>query len=169
MKNQEDTNMNERNYSGEIATMIGAFLKTDDWNYRFNKETGRFRFGLNTGNKLKTLDYLVGVDTDAYTVYAVSPIGADISNPEERAAMAEFICRANYGMRYGNFEMDLRDGEIRYKCFVNCDGALPSPAIVKDSIYMPAVTFSHYTPGILAILYTGASAEEAMALCGEEA
>ena len=30
MKNQEDTNMNERNYSGEIATMIGAFLKTDD-------------------------------------------------------------------------------------------------------------------------------------------
>ena len=97
MKNQEDTNMNERNYSGEIATMVGAFLKTDDWNYRFDKETGRFRFGLNTNNKLKTLEYLVGVDTDTYTVYAISPVAADVSNPEERAAMAEFICRANYG------------------------------------------------------------------------
>ena len=70
--------------------------------------------GLNTNNKLKTLEYLVGVDTDTYTVYAISPVAADVSNPEERAAMAEFICRANYGMRYGNFELDLRDGEIRY-------------------------------------------------------
>lgn len=52
---------------------MGAFLKTDDWNYRFDKETGRFRFGLNTNNKLKTLEYLVGVDTDTYTVYAYLP------------------------------------------------------------------------------------------------
>lgn len=72
-------------------------------------------------------------------------------------------------MRYGNFEMDLQDGELRYKFFVDCDGVLPSPAIVKDSIYMPAATFHHYTPGILAILFNGASAEEAIALCGEEA
>lgn len=169
MKNQEDTKMSERNYSGEIATMIGAFLKADNWNYDFDKETGNFRFGLNTSSKLKSIEYYIRVNTDAYCVYAISPVGADVSNLEERAAMAEFLCRANYGMRYGNFEMDLRDGELRYKFFVDCDGALPSPAIVKDSIYMPAATFHRYTPGILAILFSGASAEEAIGLCGEEA
>ena len=161
--------MSERNYSGEIATMIGAFLKADNWNYDFDKETGNFRFGLNTSSKLKSIEYYVRVNTDAYCVYAISPVGADVSNLEERAAMAEFLCRANYGMRYGNFEMDLQDGELRYKFFVDCDGVLPSPAIVKDSIYMPAATFHHYTPGILAILFNGASAEEAIALCGEQA
>ena len=102
--------MSERNYSGEIATMIGAFLKADNWNYDFDKETGNFRFGLNTSSKLKSIEYYVRVNTDAYCVYAISPVGADVSNLEERAAMAEFLCRANYGMRYGNFEMDLQDG-----------------------------------------------------------
>ena len=53
------------------------------------------------------------MNKDAYCVYAISPVGADVSNLEERAAMAEFLCRANYGMRYGNFEMDLQDGELR--------------------------------------------------------
>ena len=55
-KNQEDTNLSERNYSGEIATMIGAFLKADNWNYDFDKETGNFRFGLNTSSKLKSIN-----------------------------------------------------------------------------------------------------------------
>lgn len=89
--------MSERNYSGEIATMIGAFLKADNWNYDFDKETGNFRFGLNTSSKLKSIEYYVRVNTDAYCVYAISPVGADVSNLEERAAMAEFLCRANYG------------------------------------------------------------------------
>lgn len=48
--------MSERNYSGEIATMIGAFLKADNWNYDFDKETGNFRFGLNTSSKLKSIE-----------------------------------------------------------------------------------------------------------------
>lgn len=48
--------MSERNYSGEIATMIGAFLKADNWNYDFDKETGNFRFGLNTSSKLKSIN-----------------------------------------------------------------------------------------------------------------
>lgn len=80
--------MSERNYSGEIATMIGAFLKADNWNYDFDKETGNFRFGLNTSSKLKSIEYYVRVNTDAYCVYAISPVGADVSNLEERAAMA---------------------------------------------------------------------------------
>lgn len=28
---------------------------------------------------------------------------------------AEFLTRANYGLVFGNFEMDMHDGEIRYK------------------------------------------------------
>ena len=50
MKNQEDTNMSERNYSGEIATMIGAFLKADNWNNDFDKERANLRLGLNSSS-----------------------------------------------------------------------------------------------------------------------
>lgn len=38
---------------------------------------------------------------------------------EKRSAVAEFITRANYGLPGGNFEMDWRDGELRYKVFLD--------------------------------------------------
>lgn len=166
---KEETGMSEFKFSVEIASIFGAFLKTDDWHYRFDKEEGLFRFSLNLKSKLNSIEYHAQVEEDAFCVYAIAPINADVKNPEERAAMAEFICRANHEMRYGNFEFDLRDGEIRYKFFVDCNKTLPSPGVVKDSIYVPAIVFECYAPGILAILFNGANAEEAIDLCERDA
>ena len=168
-RNQEDTKMSEFNFSVEIASIFGAFLKTDDWSYRFDKEDGVFYFTLNLHNKLKNLEYRARIHNDSFCVYAICPICADVENPEERAAMAEFICRANYGLRYGNFEFDVRDGELRFKIFVDCDKKLPSPEVVKNSVYIPALLFERYAPGILAILFNGASAEEAIELSETDA
>ncbi len=39
-----------------------------------------------------------------------------VKAPEEkRLAIAEFVARANDGLRIGNFELDFGDGEVRYK------------------------------------------------------
>ena len=125
--------MSERNYSGEIASMIGAFLKADNWNYDFDKETGNFRFGLNTSSKLKSIEYYIREKKDAYCVYAISPVGADVSNLEERAAMAEFLCSASYGMRYGHFEMDLQGGD--YLISLGCTGYVGDEFKVYHRLY----------------------------------
>ena len=45
-------------------------------------------------------------------IFAVYPIEVA---PEHRPAMAELLTRLNYGMYVGNFEMDFRDGEVRYR------------------------------------------------------
>ena len=79
--------------------------------------------------------------------------------------MAEFLCRANYGLANGNFELDFRDGEIRYKCFVNCDETVPGKETIKDSIYVPARMFTRYSEGILAVLFNMKSAEQAVKDC----
>jgi len=43
----------------------------------------------------------------------------------KRAALAEYLARANYGLWLGNFEMDLRDGEIRCETSLHlADGEL---------------------------------------------
>src|SRR5215212_5325423 len=39
--------------------------------------------------------------------------------PERREAVALLLTRANYGIYLGNFEMDLDDGEIRFKVSVD--------------------------------------------------
>ncbi len=59
---------------------------------------------------------------------------------------------ANYGLVNGNFELDLRDGEIRYKTYVNCDGLESlSEAVIQDSIYVGCVMMDRYGDGIAAL------------------
>lgn len=98
-------------------------------------------------------------------VYGIYPIGADHDDEKMMAQMAEFICRANFGLKNGCFEFDFRDGEIRYKSFVDCDEVLPSTEVVKNSIHCTAAMYKRYATGITAIIFAGSSAKEAIAMC----
>ncbi len=156
-------------YSMGIAEAIKSFLATDDWRFSFNEENGIFHFGVGLGGKIKNITYAIKVKEDSYIVYAISPISADPEDGKMMAAMAEFVCRVSYGLVNGNFELDFRDGELRYKSFVDCDGGvIPTRQIIKNSIYCPAMMFKRCIPGILAIVFGGASAEEADRKCESE-
>jgi hypothetical protein len=37
-----------------------------------------------------------------------------VADPKMRPSVAELVARANYGLRVGSFEFDLKDGELRY-------------------------------------------------------
>ena len=154
-----------KNYNPEIADAVRNFLEEDDWNYSFDSENGLFRFGVNLPGKMKNVHYAVGINEQDYNVYAISPLSADQDDPEQMRQMAEFICRANYGLRDGNFEMDFNDGELRYKCYMNCNGAIPTKNMVGRSIHCPAAMFKRYSKGILQILFAGMSAADAIELC----
>lgn len=158
--------MDEREeFSRDIADCIRDFLITDDWNFDFDDEKGLFRFGVNLSSKLKNVRYFVNVREDCYVVYAISPINADIDDKDVMREINEFINRANYGLRNGNFELDTRDGEIRYKIYVDCDNLLPSRDVVKNSIVIPSVMFERYSPGLLDVMFRDSSAEDAIAKC----
>jgi len=157
--------MKETTFSQKIANVIHTFLTEADWNYSFDDKSGVFQFYLSLKSKIKSIKYRIRVRADDYTVYALSPIGADEDDAAMMASMAEFVCRANYGLRNGNFELDMRDGEIRFKSYVDCEGIVPSQEIVLNSIHCPAAMFETYGDGILGILFSGLSAKEAIALC----
>ena len=154
-----------RDYHPEIAEAVNGFLDGHDWNYTFDAENGLFRFGVNLPGKLKNIQYLVRIGETDYTVYAVSPVSTDKNDPEELRRMAEFVCRANYGLKDGNFELDFRDGELRFKCYMNCHGILPTVQMIGESIACPSQMFRFYGNGILQILFQGMSAEDAVELC----
>ena len=156
----------DENFSQDIADEIKGFLLDDDWKFDFDEEKGVFKFGVNIDGKMKHVNYFVPVRDDSYTVYAISPVSADSDDPQCMNAITEFICRANYGLRNGNFEVDMRDGEIRYKVFVDCDGGqIPTRDIIRGSIIIPAMMFERYSPGILAVIFAGKSAAEAIEPC----
>jgi hypothetical protein len=148
-------------YSTQIANTVRKFLTGDDWNFSFDDDKGLFTFNLTMKTKMKKISYRVLVNDNGYSVYAASPLGADDCLHE----MAEFVCRANYGLRNGNFELDFRDGEVRYKCYVNCDGQMPCDEIVKDSIYVPYFMMKRYGDGIISVIFGNQTAEEAVRTC----
>lgn len=151
-------------YDVSVARAIKNFLDADDWHYSFDEDKGVFTFNLSLSNKLKKVSYRIRVFSDSYACYAYSPLEAD----DCKAEMAEFITRANYGLRNGNFEMDHTDGELRYKCFVNCDGTAPGTQIIKDSIYIPAAMYKRYGNGIVSVIFGVQSPEEAVAECEKD-
>lgn len=157
--------MKNRTYSKSIANVINSFLTEDDWLFSFDDKHGLFRFGLNLKGRIKKVSYIIDVKDDEYVVYAISPLGADDDNEKVMATMADFLCRANYGLKNGNFELDMRDGEIRYKCFVDCEGITPTSEMVRNSIHCPAAMFDRYGAGIVDIIFGNATAKEAIAKC----
>lgn len=114
---------------------------------------------------MKKINYYIAMLQDSYLVYAISPFGADEDDEEMMAEMAEFVCRANYGLRNSNFELDMRDSEIRFKSFVDCAGILPSMKMVTNSIYTPAIMFERYGPGIVDIIFDHVTAKDAIVKC----
>lgn len=157
--------MKNRTYSKTIANTINRFLTEDDWHFSFDDQHGLFKFGLNLKGRIKKINYIVDVKDDEYVVYAISPLGADEDDEKMMTAMAEFICRANYGLKNGNFELDMRDGEIRYKSFVDCEGFTPTAEMIRNSIYCPASMFDRYSSGIVDIIFGNSTAKEAIAKC----
>ena len=157
-----------RSYNQEIVDAVRSFLDEVAWRYRFDSDAGVFHFGVNLHGKIKNVQYYVGINERDYVVYAVSPLSVDQGDSDQMQKMSEFVCRANYGLRDGNFELDFRDGELRYKCFMNCNGVIPNSNMVASSIHCPAAMFDRYGKGIVQILFNDMSAEDAIELCEGE-
>lgn len=157
--------MKKNAYSHNIANAINSFLKEDDWNFSFDEEMGRFSFGLSLGSKIKKINYVINVMDDEYIVHAVSSIFADEDDEKMMATLAEFVCRINYSIPFGNFEFDMRDGEIRFKVFVDCEGITPSIDMVRNSILRPANMYEHYGSGFTDIIFGNSTAKKAVDMC----
>ena len=100
----------------KVIDTIKSFFENNDWKYNFNDEDKVFSSGIDMGNILGNVRMIIHLEDNFYNVYMVMN-----SKVEEKyfPVVAEFLHRANYGLKDGNFEMDYRDGEIRYKSFVN--------------------------------------------------
>ena len=155
----------ENSYSFEITNMIIKFLKDVGLQYNFDQEKGMLHFSINIKCRLQSIQYLVLIGEKEYNVYGILPIRTNYNDAAQLKEMTEFVCRANYGLRNGNFELDCRNGEIRYKSYVDCDGALPTMKVIERSIVCPAAMFKRYAEGILQILFDGMSAVKAIELC----
>jgi hypothetical protein len=133
----------------QIVDAVRDWLDGDDWHYEYDAEKHLIKMGITLKSKIKSGRIFVDIKKDCYAVYLCAPISGDKDNLGE---LLKYVAMANYGLLNGNFEVDVRDGEIRYKTFVNCDGLESlSPAVIQDSIYVGCLMMDRYGDGIAAL------------------
>ena len=157
-----------RKYSPEITEAIKTHIKENGLHMvSFDEALGTFSFNMQLACQLST-NIIIRVGEDSFTTMAVCPVRPDTSDVELMARMAEFVCRANFGLKNGGFEFDFTDGELRYKCYVPCDDRTPSQEMIREGITVPAAMLRRYAPGILGVLYHGVDPATAVKACEED-
>ena len=144
---------------GRIMDGIKTFFTSDDWNFTEETEGAFLRMGFRGKDGSWRCIARAREQQEQVVFYSIP----EVNVPEERrAAMAEFITRANYGTIVGIFEMDYSDGEVRYKTSIDFEGSEVSAAHCKQLVYANVYTMDRYLKGILAVAFGGKDALEAV-------
>ncbi|MDR1409145.1 MAG: YbjN domain-containing protein [Oscillospiraceae bacterium] len=150
-------------YSAVIAKQVDLYLHSQDWHYDFDQENGAFDFGMNISGKVKNLRMRIMLGDDYFTVYAIAPMRADENDLETLDLVNEYLTRANFGLRTGNFELDFRDGEMRYKASLFCADEVPSIKMIERVVDVPFLMWKRYGTGMINVLYGGKSPADEIA------
>ncbi len=138
---------------------LSQFLKDDGWYPQQLGEKPIHRVYFAGENGELRCYAQIRVDLEQFLFYVIAPVKAAES---VRALVAEYITRANYGLRIGNFEMDYRDGEVRYKSSIDFAGERLTPTLIKNAMYPAVHTMDFYLPGLLGVMYGNKKPDEAI-------
>lgn len=139
---------------------LGQFLKDDGWYPQQLEDKTIYRVYFAGDNGELRCYAQIRVDLEQLVFYVIAPVKA----PEDVCDLVgEYINRANYGLRIGNFEIDYSDGEIRYKSSLDFENAILTPALIKNAIYPAVHTMDRYLPGLLGVMYGNKTPPEAIA------
>jgi len=139
---------------------LGQFLQDDGWYPQPLEDKTLYRVYFNGDHSELRCYAQILIELEQLVFYVIAPVKA---TPEMRLATAEYLTRANYGLRIGNFELDFNDGEIRYKSSVNFKKDALTPTLIKNAIYPAVHTMDYYLPGLMSVLYGSKTAAEAIA------
>ncbi len=134
-----------------LVEEVKNYLEKNEWKYEWLEEKQVIRTGVKGLGKLQSLVIGIKFDDFGYNVFAISPIGV-----EEKARMAvmEYITRVNCGLIAGNFELNMDEGDVRYKTYVNASGLEHMPEeIIGRSIYIPCRMFHRYEEGLVNLMF----------------
>ena len=154
-------------YNNEIAMAVKGYLDEDNWHYSFDEESGIFEFVLKTDCSINSIHYFIDIHRTEMLVYGICPVCVSCDDADKVAKMAEFVAKANNGLKNGNFEFNYANGEIRYKSYVNCSHTIPSHAVVMNCICCIDMVYMRYADGILDIVSSDVTASDSIQKCNE--
>ena len=144
---------------GRVFDSVIAFLQEDNWRYEENREDFSIRFSFTGKNARYDCFGRVNEEHEIFVFYAIIPIRV---SETQLLLVAELLARINYGLNIGNFEMDMNDGEIRYKTSIDVEGGDLTSHMVETLIAVNISTTDRYFPSFAEVMYAGTTPAEAV-------
>ncbi len=144
---------------GRVFDSVVAFLQEDDWRYEEIPGELAIRFSFSGKNARYECFGQANEDHEIFVFYSIVPIRVAEA---QRQTVAELLARINYGLNIGNFELDMNDGEIRYKTSIDVEGGELTGRMVETLIAVNISTTDRYFAAFTDVLYAGVAPLEAV-------
>lgn len=72
--------------------------------------------------------------------------------PDMLPAVAEFIARANYGMRIGNFDLDYAHAKVVFRSSINFKGVPLVEQLIDNAISPALAAYDEFFPGLVEVI-----------------
>ena len=134
---------------------VAGYLDTNDWHYTADTENKYFSMGcrIKEASVRIVIDVYEADDWNRLLTFSTYPI---LVPEHRRAAVVEALTRINYQLIYGSFEMDLADGEVRFRTVVEAEKELDDPMI--DRVLNANLSAAdRYFAALMTITYGNAS------------
>jgi hypothetical protein len=150
---------------GRLYDALVMFLQEDEWKFTpISGETAAL-MTFNCENASYLCYARVREEHEQVMFYTIYPLRAPA---ERRTEVTEFVARVNYGLTLGNMEIDVNDGEVRYKTSADVSSAPFSLPLLRSLMQTCIATADRYYPGYTALLYSDITPEEAVARIEKE-
>ncbi|AGA69691.1 hypothetical protein Desdi_2261 [Desulfitobacterium dichloroeliminans LMG P-21439] len=140
-------------------------LKQDGWNFEYDEKNELFRIEIR-GINSEFVSFII-VDEEQESLLCNTHIKQKIPFAK-RLEVCNFINRVNYELAIGNFELDMDDGEIRFRTYLDSANSEPSREQLLNLLWNGAQTFDIYYPGFIKIISEDYLAEEAVSACSQD-
>ena len=139
-------------YSGAIADTLRELFSASGILAAFEEKNGAgvFTIRMKLQCRMQSAQMIVLVREEDFSTITTLPLCADENH---RLAMAEFLTRVNWGMRNGNFELNMLDGEIRFKTHVHVGDQTPDLGAARLATMLPFLMIDRYGDGLIDVLF----------------
>ncbi|MCL2744897.1 MAG: YbjN domain-containing protein [Planctomycetaceae bacterium] len=141
-----------------ITSVVEEFFAEEDWKFQEVKK-GIYRSGVEGKQGSYRIYFFADDDTHILQIFTIIETNFAV---QHRSLVSEFLTRANYGLKIGNFEMDFDDGSVQYRVSNDFEDGILNTKIVRRMLYVGIRMMDRYYPGMMEVVWGGKSAKEAI-------
>lgn len=145
-----------------LFQILYDILNENGWEFDYDTKNEIIRFEIHGVNA--DFHAFLLVDEEQESLLCNTHIDQKIPH-SKRLEVCDFMSRVNYELANGNFEMDMDNGEIRYRTYLDLSDAKPSKEQILNIVWNGVLGFDTYYPGLMRLVYGNCTAEEAASYC----